>query len=66
MTLSPPLPDHVLNDLNRFIQGIYSEEPLNSLIIAQAFCMKHPDHLKDFGLNAIYDRVEHIIKNIRF
>ena len=66
MIQNPPLPEHVLDDLNRFIQGIYSEEPLNSLIIAQAFCIKHPEYGREFGLNVINDGVERIIEHRGF
>jgi hypothetical protein len=43
------LPEHVLNDLIRFIDGKYQKPLPNSLLIAQAFILKHQDHGKGCG-----------------
>ena len=37
------LPEHVLNDLIRFISCKYQSPLPNSLLIAQAFILKYPD-----------------------
>ena len=50
------VPQHVIDDLNRF-----NDLP-NSLLIAQAFILKHPDHGRKYGLPIINRIVEDGIK----
>lgn len=59
-TLMPQLkvPEHVIDDLNRFISVTYRDDLPNSLLIAQAFIIKHPDHGRTYGLPIINKAVE--------
>jgi hypothetical protein len=52
------LPEHVLNDLIRFIYEIYQKPLPNSLLVAQSFILKHQDHGKEYGLPAINYAIE--------
>lgn len=54
--------ENVINDLTRFISENYSNGLPNSLLIAQAFILKHPDHGREFGLSAINYVIEDGIK----
>jgi hypothetical protein len=56
------VPDYVLNDLTRFIHETYYENLPNSLLIAQAFILKYPDHGKKYGLPIINRAIEYGIK----
>jgi hypothetical protein len=56
------LPEHVLNDLIRFINEKYQRQLPHSLLIAQAFILKHQDHGKEYGLPAINCAIEDGIK----
>ena len=62
MMLHFPVSEYVLDDLNRFINENYHLNFPNSLLIAQAFCIKCPGYGKEFGLTAINNAVEYIIK----
>jgi hypothetical protein len=57
------LPDYVYVDLNKFISTNYSKNLPHPLLIAQAFCLRFQEHGKKYGLSAITDNVEYIIKN---
>lgn len=52
------VPDHVIDDLNRFISATYRDYLPNSLLIAQAFIIKHPDHGRMYGLPIINLTIE--------
>ncbi len=52
----------ILYDLHGFINESYHLNLPNSLLIAQAFFMKRPVYGKEFGLTAINNAVEYIIK----
>jgi hypothetical protein len=52
------LPKHVLDDLTSFISKNYSKYLPNSLLVAQAFILKHQDHGREFGLPAINKAIE--------
>jgi hypothetical protein len=52
------LPEHVFNDLTRFISEKYQKQLPNSLLIAQAFILEHQNHGKEFGLPAINKAIE--------
>jgi hypothetical protein len=56
------LPEHVLNDLIRFIYEIYQKPLPNSLLVAQAFILKHQDYGREYGLPAINYAIEDGIK----
>jgi hypothetical protein len=56
------IPGHVFDDLIRFISETYPMDLPNSLLIAQAFILKFPDHGKIFGLSAINYAIEEGIK----
>jgi hypothetical protein len=56
------LPEHVLDDIIRYINCKYQKPLPNSLIIAQAFILKYPDYGKEFGLPAINYALEEGIK----
>jgi hypothetical protein len=56
------VPQHVIDDLNRFISATYQHDLPNSLLIAQAFILKHPDHGRKYGLPTINRIVEDGIK----
>jgi hypothetical protein len=56
------VPERVYDDLNRFVSAYYSNNLPNSLIVAQAFILKHHDYGKEFGLFAINDAIEDGIK----
>jgi len=59
------LPEHVLNDLIRFIDEKYQKPLPNSLLIAQAFILKHQDYGREYGLPAINYAIEDgIIQNL--
>jgi hypothetical protein len=60
------LPEHVFNDLNRFICKRYQKSLPNSLLIAQAFLLKYPDYGKKYGLSAINYAIEDGIKRELF
>jgi hypothetical protein len=63
LTLMPQLkvPQHVIDDLNRFISVTYRDVLPNSLLIAQAFILKHPDHGRMYGLPIINRTIEDAI-----
>ena len=44
------VPQHVIDDLDRFIFENYHKNLPNSLLIAQAFILKYSDHGKEYGL----------------
>jgi hypothetical protein len=57
------VPQHVFDDLVRFIAEKYSKNLPNSLLIAQAFCLNFPDYGKEFGLSIINNAIEDGIKH---
>ena len=52
------LPKYVLDDLIRFINDEYQRQLPHSLLIAQAFILKHQDYGREYGLPAINHAVE--------
>jgi hypothetical protein len=56
------VPEHVIDDLTRFISITYSNNLPNSLLIAQAFILKYPYHGRAFGLSSINYAIEDGIK----
>ena len=56
------VPENVIDDLRRFISETYSNDLPNSLLIAQAFILKHPNYGKEFGLPSINYAIEDGIK----
>ena len=56
------VPKHVIDDLIRFIAEQYPHNLPNSLLIAQAFILKYPDHGKKYGLPAINYAIKDRIK----
>ena len=62
MMVPQKISDLVFNDLTSFISKTYSRDLPNSLIIAQAFILKYPDHGKEFGLSEINSIIEDGIK----
>lgn len=56
------IPEQVMNDLTRFISTMYSYNLPNSLLIAQAFILRYPNHGRKYGLSAINCAVEYLIK----
>jgi hypothetical protein len=49
---------YVIDDLRRFIFENHGNKLLNSLLIAQTFILKYPDHGKKYGLAAINYAIE--------
>jgi hypothetical protein len=47
------VPEHVIEDLTRFISENYRDNLPNSLLIAQAFILKHSDYGRKYGLSEI-------------
>ena len=62
MMVPQKISDLVFNDLTSFISKTYSRDLPNSLIIAQAFILKYPDHGNEFGLSEINYIIEDGIK----
>ncbi len=56
------LPEHVLEELSRFISQNYPNCLPNSLLIAQSFILAHQDYGKEFGLTVINQAIEEGIK----
>ena len=56
------VPERVYDDLSRFVNAYYSNNLPNSLIVAQAFILKHHDYGKEFGFFAINNAIEDGIK----
>ena len=56
------IPKHVLEDLCRFISKNYSNNLPNSLLMAQAFILKYPDHGMKYGLPGINKAIEEWIE----
>lgn len=56
------IPEHVIGDLSRFISETYSNNLPNSLLMAQAFILKYPDHGREYGLSEINRAIENGIK----
>ena len=52
------IPGTIINDLYRFILEQYPNDLPNSLLIAQAFILKYPNHGKEYGLAAINYAIE--------
>lgn len=57
------IPEQVLIDLSSFISKNYPNYLPNSLLIAQAFILKHQDYGREFGLSAINFAIEDGIKH---
>jgi hypothetical protein len=57
------LPEHVLDDLRRFISKKYPNYLPNSLLIAQDFILKYQDYGREFGLPVINYAIEIGIKH---
>lgn len=55
-------PTDVFNALSSFVSQNYSDNIPNSLLIAQAFILKYPDHGRNHGLSAINKKVEDGVK----
>lgn len=56
------IPEFVLNDLTCFVSQSYLNRLPNSLLIAQAFILKYPDHGREFGLSEINYIIENGVK----
>lgn len=56
------IPNHLLNDLIKFIYTYYSDSLPNSLLIAQAFILKHQNYGREYGLSEINRIIEDAIK----
>jgi hypothetical protein len=54
------IPEHVIIDLTRFISATYQHDLPNSLLIAQAFILKYPDHGRKYGLPIINRTIEDV------
>ena len=54
--------EQLLYDLKRFFAKRYGFYLPNSLLIAQEFILRYPDHGKEFGLSAINYLIEDGIK----
>jgi hypothetical protein len=62
MSLMIKIPKSVFDDLIRYISATYVNDLPNSLLIAQAFILKYPDHGREFGLSVINYAIEDGIK----
>jgi hypothetical protein len=60
------LPEHVFDDLTRFISYNYPKNLPNSLLIAQAFILRYPVYGKEYGLPVINKAIEDGIKQDLF
>ncbi|RPJ77686.1 MAG: hypothetical protein EHM20_05665 [Alphaproteobacteria bacterium] len=56
------IPEHVIDDLSSFISEKYDGRLPNSLLIAQAFCLKFQDYGREFGLSVMNNAIEDGIK----
>jgi hypothetical protein len=57
------IPEYVIDDLTRFISEKYVAGSLpNSLLVAQAFCLKFQDYGREFGLSVMNNAIEDGIK----
>ena len=52
----------VQNDLTDFISNKYPNNLPNSLLVAQEFILKYPDHGRNYGLSEINRMIEEGIK----
>jgi hypothetical protein len=52
------VPQHITDDLTRFISATYQHDLPNSLLIAQRFILKYPDHGRKYGLPIINGIIE--------
>ncbi|MGB9929462.1 MAG: hypothetical protein ACPK85_13865 [Methanosarcina sp.] len=52
----------VQNDLTDFISNKYPNGMPNSLLVAQEFILKYPDHGRNYGLSEINRMIEEGIK----
>jgi len=57
------IPDIIYDDLIRFISERYPNCLPNSLIVAQAFILKYPDHGREYGLPGINKAIDDGIKS---
>jgi hypothetical protein len=53
----------MLDDLQDFIKGYYTNHLPHPLIIAQKFMLRFPKYGKDIGLSAISDVVDYVLKS---
>jgi hypothetical protein len=60
------LPQHVFDEVIRFISGTYFFYLPNSLLIAQAFILKYPAYGREYGLSTINKAVEYAMSNDYF
>jgi hypothetical protein len=60
------VPENVIDDLSTFIAEKYPKDVPNSLLIAQAFILKFPDHGREFGLSSINYAIEDGMKRRLF
>jgi hypothetical protein len=58
ITYIQKIPESIINELYRFIFEQYPNDLPNSLLIAQAFILKYPNHGKEYGLAAINSAIE--------
>jgi hypothetical protein len=56
------VPQCVIDDLERFIFETYKVDLPNSLLIAQDFILKYPDHGKNYCLFVINEVIENGMK----
>jgi hypothetical protein len=54
------VPQHIINDLNRFISATYKNSLPNSLLIAQSFILKYPDHGRTYGFSEITKVIDEV------
>jgi hypothetical protein len=54
------VPEHVIDDLTRFISEKYRDDLPNSLLIAQAFILKYTNHGRTYGLPIINRIIEDV------
>jgi hypothetical protein len=52
------VPAPVIYDLTNFIHEKFPNNLPNSLLVAQAFILKYPNHGKEYGLAAINSAIE--------
>jgi hypothetical protein len=56
------IPEIIFDDLISFISENYQNGLPNSLLVAQAFILKYPDHGREYGLPGINKVIEDGIK----
>jgi len=57
------IPEIIFDDLISFISENYQNGLPNSLLVAQAFILKYPDHGREYGLPGINKAIDDGIKS---